>query len=304
VQATNYYPSGTVIAESPARTDQGIQPYKFGSKELDRTNGLDFYDFEWRLYDPAVGRFLTMDPMAEKYYSVSPYAYCLNNPVKYIDPTGLAPIYAPDGTFLGTDEDGLQGCPLILNRADFTQGMARDDAQKVLWTGELTKKARAKMDEHVAGLSSRPDYDGVVSIAEGIAWAKDHPGALDNPTPDNTLYIDAAKCNFGFLSTSDFKYDGVKEPQNLFTDKNLAAAAINPGIAATVYALGAVDMILLDKDKKTVKVVNNSATDYDWNTGGTVKRDRFIRTNNFLTGINPQIHGFKTYYYGIGRLRK
>ncbi len=40
------------------------------------------------MYDPAIGRFSTMDPLAEKYYSISPYAYCANNPVKYLDPDG------------------------------------------------------------------------------------------------------------------------------------------------------------------------------------------------------------------------
>ena len=40
------------------------------------------------IYDPAIMRFTTMDPMCEKYYHLSPYAYCGNNPVKYVDPNG------------------------------------------------------------------------------------------------------------------------------------------------------------------------------------------------------------------------
>jgi RHS repeat-associated protein len=89
VQATNYYPSGTTIAER--QTDQGIQPYKFGGKELDRKDNLNFYDYEARAYDPTLMRFTSTDPMMEKYYGWSPFAYCLNNPVKFIDPDGKEP---------------------------------------------------------------------------------------------------------------------------------------------------------------------------------------------------------------------
>ena len=50
--------------------------------------GLDWYDYEARMYDSALGRFMVMDPSAEKYYSISPYAYCINNPIRLIDPNG------------------------------------------------------------------------------------------------------------------------------------------------------------------------------------------------------------------------
>jgi RHS repeat-associated protein len=93
VQATNYYPSGTVIADNPRRTDQGVQPYKYNGKELDRTHNLDFYNYEARSFDPTLMRFTSVDPMAEKYYNVSPYAYCANNPVNVIDPNGKELIF-------------------------------------------------------------------------------------------------------------------------------------------------------------------------------------------------------------------
>jgi RHS repeat-associated protein len=91
VQANNYYPSGVTMAELPRRSDQGVQPYKFGGKELDRSYGLDFYDFEARSYNPVLMRFTGFDPLASKYPGISPYAYCANNPVKYVDPDGRDP---------------------------------------------------------------------------------------------------------------------------------------------------------------------------------------------------------------------
>jgi len=75
------------------QTDQGVQPYKFGGKELDRTNNLDLYDFEARAFDPVLMRFTRPDPMAGKYPWISMYAYCGNNPVNAIDPTGMDWVY-------------------------------------------------------------------------------------------------------------------------------------------------------------------------------------------------------------------
>jgi len=51
-------------------------------------HGLNLYDYSARYYDSAIGRFTTIDPLAEKYYSWSPYAYCYNNPLKFVDPDG------------------------------------------------------------------------------------------------------------------------------------------------------------------------------------------------------------------------
>ena len=97
-QITNYYPFGMSHAEVPARNDQHKQPYKFNGKELDRMFGLDTYDYSARMYSPSIGRFMTMDPLAEKYYSISPYAYCMNSPVRYIDPTGCDTVWVLDQT--------------------------------------------------------------------------------------------------------------------------------------------------------------------------------------------------------------
>ena len=85
VEETNhYYPFGGVFAAT-----NNVQPYKYNGKEFDSKNGLNWYDYGARHYDAALGRFISVDPMAEKYYGISPYTYCGNSPVNRIDPTGM-----------------------------------------------------------------------------------------------------------------------------------------------------------------------------------------------------------------------
>uniref|UniRef100_UPI003341BE11 DUF6443 domain-containing protein n=1 Tax=Dysgonomonas capnocytophagoides TaxID=45254 RepID=UPI003341BE11 len=92
IQSNQYYPFGMIFAEgSPA--EQGKQPYKYNGKELDQMHGLNQYDYSARYYDPAIPRFISMDPMSEKYYSWSPYAYVGNNPLNLIDPNGQDWVY-------------------------------------------------------------------------------------------------------------------------------------------------------------------------------------------------------------------
>ena len=84
-QVNHYYPYGALFAES---TNGNVQPYKYNGKELDRMHGLDWYDHGARHNDAAIGRWHVVDPLCEKYYDVSPYAYCAGDPVNAIDPDG------------------------------------------------------------------------------------------------------------------------------------------------------------------------------------------------------------------------
>lgn len=85
-QVTHYYPFGGVFGDEGMNA--GLQPYKYNGKELDHMHGLDRYDYGARMFAPALPLWNTMDPVCEDYYHISPYAYCLNNPVNNIDPDG------------------------------------------------------------------------------------------------------------------------------------------------------------------------------------------------------------------------
>ena len=84
-EVNNYYPYGGLMGAATA----GVQPLKYSGKELDRENGIDWYDFGARIHDPMLPMFTTQDPLAEQTPSISPYAYCAGNPIRYIDPSGL-----------------------------------------------------------------------------------------------------------------------------------------------------------------------------------------------------------------------
>ena len=71
--------------------------------------GLDWMDYGARWYDPTLPRWTTMDPLCEEYYDVSPYTFCLVNPVNTIDRDGREPIYNLEGKLLGTSKEGFKG---------------------------------------------------------------------------------------------------------------------------------------------------------------------------------------------------
>ena len=85
-QVNHYYPFGGVF-EIDTETS-GRQSYKYNGKELDRMHGLDWYDYGWRMYDAALGRWHVVDLLADKYYGVSPYVYVANDPLRHIDLKG------------------------------------------------------------------------------------------------------------------------------------------------------------------------------------------------------------------------
>lgn len=88
----DYYPFGKEWTQSSMPTSSNR--YTFSGKERQDIESDDcittpLYDFGARFYDPDGVHFLQQDPMAEKYYPISQYNYCLGNPIRLIDPNGM-----------------------------------------------------------------------------------------------------------------------------------------------------------------------------------------------------------------------
>ena len=94
LEENHYYPFGMIMAGLSSKVAGGINnKYKYNGKELQNGefsdgSGLESYDYGWRIQDPQIGRFSSVDPLSEKYNSVSPYCYVENNPISRIDLDG------------------------------------------------------------------------------------------------------------------------------------------------------------------------------------------------------------------------
>ena len=93
-RSTSYIPYGEIFVEESSTGWQS--PYYFNSKELDEETGLYYYGA--RYLNPTEARWLSVDPMWEKYVGMSPYNYCAGNPVKFVDVDGRFSINVEDNS--------------------------------------------------------------------------------------------------------------------------------------------------------------------------------------------------------------
>ncbi len=111
IEASDYLPYGTQIEQYHLSYQVGRNRWHYAGKELQdfgTNNSADVIDFGSRYYSYGLGRWTSPDPQAGKYLSTSPYAYCNNNPVNFVDPNGEAVYYSYTGDFITSDniDDG------------------------------------------------------------------------------------------------------------------------------------------------------------------------------------------------------
>ena len=93
-QHIEYVPFGEVFIEERNKTWN--TPYLFNAKEFDEETGMYYYGA--RYYEPRLSLWMSVDPLEEKYYNSSSYAYCNNNPIRFIDPDGRKLLFASGTT--------------------------------------------------------------------------------------------------------------------------------------------------------------------------------------------------------------
>ncbi len=189
VQVDDYYPFGLTF-NSFTRSYSTPQRYKYNGKEEQEEWGV--LDFEARMYDSWLGRFTTMDPHTESYYSISAYSSFANNPMKFIDPTGR------DILYWQYDAENEKWNQVGYDKLD-------EKTQKALETFAKTKAGNA----FISQFAKKGDKVGEVEFTEDGKFAQHNwnfgeyqsignEGYTDLPIGDDFSgpYVDPGKVNF------------------------------------------------------------------------------------------------------------
>ncbi len=169
VQHLQYLPFGESFVDQ--HTSGYEERYTFTGKEKDSETG--YYAFGARYYDCDLsGIFLSVDPMSDKYPSLSPYAYCAWNPVKLVDPDGMTanPVYDTEGNYLGDTKEGFTGAPIIVNDIRLNQCIKTENDILQNLTAETVSIYGKYFDDVASALSSSAQekiFTHIVSNLEG-----------------------------------------------------------------------------------------------------------------------------------------
>lgn len=139
----------------------------YQGKELDESLGLNWLDFDARNYDPALGRWMNIDPLAEipQNLSLSPYNFVKNNPIKFIDPDGM----------IWKDPAEAEKLKERINDRKASLAETRSRLEGKLNQDGISDKKKARLENRIADIDSRTEsLDGTISDIDALGADQDH----------------------------------------------------------------------------------------------------------------------------------
>ena len=300
VETNDYYPSGKRITPPPvaepveATSQSATSPNRwlFSGKESQSFlyANIPLLDFGARMYNPTIARWTTSDPMSEKYYGISPYVYCLGNPISIIDPNGMD-IWTMDekGNVVWVKESDDHRLYYMNN-----DGLLSDDYVSVSDRSILDDltKTEAKVDGG-AKVSSHTSKTGINDIFKVFKFASDKTKVEWAVHRNGDTYtIGTGHNSYSASSWEDYT-----------KDKPNATLHSHPGINAIVddetYSMG-YGATQYDNDKNKVK--------RDINQNGIKSRKNYVYFPNsgrlYNVGYNnaifiKNVRSYKSFYFGV-----
>lgn len=271
------------------------------------------------------GRWMSPDPLSEEFSNWSPYNFVYNNPLKFIDPDGRAasPIFDENGTLLGTDDQGVKGDAIVMNKKDFKQGMSHSDA---LSKGTLATNladgsaARENAEKFMADAKNRPDYDGALTLNEVNSWARHGSSNAQSQYGNGNLFVDVGK-----IDTSSFDYKEISSANSkgnyYFNFLSFGSAAWNTTMnymgsdtnnTGLVYGNLRLEITSesMNRNNATLSIGNRNTRLVDTYDFNTTKGSYYKRTANAIGAHTATIGGkykivtYDIYGYGTKTISK
>ena len=184
LQEAHYYPFGMEMAGKWSVQVGTKSPYLYNGKELEEDFGLNLSDYGARWYDAAIGRWTSVDPLAEMYSSHSPYNYTLNNPVANIDPDGRSTW----NSSWAKQNAGDASLGLVGNRGEVNDNGI--EAKRNQNEEERERKRNLTSDEQYAIDNSYPAFDGDYSIRHnGVGIVNLLNEFVNGMGPKNSVFL-------------------------------------------------------------------------------------------------------------------
>ncbi len=186
IQENHYEPFGmTLQGLDYVAEDTRKNSFLFGGKELSQEMGLEGYDFVNRGYDPQKGIFNQIDPLADKMRRWTPYHYCFDNPLRYIDPDGMLPgdYYTRDGNHVATDNINDNKAYVVDKATPHSDGTVSVEGKKYIGNhSDLIALAKTAYAESKGTMENSPITDEHKQEMKAVA------STIDNNTDARIEY--------------------------------------------------------------------------------------------------------------------